>query len=118
LKQLATLRDRTGTASERLHAVLDAYGLIVHASRGHRGGELAEFLHRSDQVPRAQEKLRALIRDLLSEAQASGELRNDVAAEELASYCMHALTAAGGLPSAAAVRRLVTVTFAGLRPPL
>jgi hypothetical protein len=36
---------------------------------------------------------------------------------ELASYCLHALTAAGTLPSKAAVRRLVTVTLAGLHPP-
>ncbi len=35
---------------------------------------------------------------------------------ELASYCLHALTAAGALRSDAAVRRLVDVTTAGLRP--
>jgi len=36
--------------------------------------------------------------------------------EELARYCVHALAAASGLPSKAAVRRLVMVTLAGLRP--
>ena len=35
--------------------------------------------------------------------------------DELASYCLHALTAASSLPSKAAVRRLVKVTLAGLR---
>lgn len=34
----------------------------------------------------------------------------------LAGYCLHALTSASGLPSAAAVRRLVAVTLSGLRP--
>jgi hypothetical protein len=34
----------------------------------------------------------------------------------LASYCLHALGAAGSLPSKAAVHRLVTVTLAGLQP--
>ncbi len=34
----------------------------------------------------------------------------------LASYCLHALKAAHGLPSKAAVRRLVAVTLSGLRP--
>jgi hypothetical protein len=34
----------------------------------------------------------------------------------LAGYCLHALTAANGLPSKAAVDRLVAVTLAGLRP--
>jgi hypothetical protein len=39
-----------------------------------------------------------------------------VAPDELASHCLHALAAAGSLPSKSAVRRLVTVTLAGLRP--
>jgi hypothetical protein len=47
---------------------------------------------------------------------ADGDLRDDVAPDELASYCLHALTAASSLPSKAAVRRLVNVILAGLRP--
>jgi hypothetical protein len=43
-------------------------------------------------------------------------VRDDIGPDELANYCVHALTAAGSLPSTAAVRRLVTVTLAGLRP--
>ncbi|WP_067284216.1 hypothetical protein [Streptomyces jeddahensis] len=39
-----------------------------------------------------------------------------VTADELSSYCLHALSAAGGLASKAAVGRLVTVTLDGLRP--
>ena len=56
-----------------------------------------------------------LIRDLLTEAVQSGKVRDDVAPEELASYCLHALGAAGTLPSEDAVHRLVTVTLAALR---
>jgi hypothetical protein len=58
-----------------------------------------------------------MIRDLLIEAAETGDLRNDVAPDELASYCLYALAAVSNLPSKAAVRRLVTVTLAGLRPP-
>ncbi|MGI8798120.1 MAG: TetR/AcrR family transcriptional regulator, partial [Pseudonocardia sp.] len=76
------------------------------------------FLHRDEQVTRAQHQLRDMIRDLLTEGAATGHLRDDVAPDELASYCLHALTAASTLPSKAAVHRLVTVTLAGLRPPL
>jgi hypothetical protein len=47
----------------------------------------------------------------------NGDVRDDVPPEELASYCLHALAGAGGLPSEAAVRRLVAVMLAGLRPP-
>jgi hypothetical protein len=64
----------------------------------------------------SQQHLRRIIRDLLIEAAASGDIRTDVAPDELAGYCLHALTAARDLPSKAAVRRLVTVTLAGLRP--
>jgi hypothetical protein len=58
-----------------------------------------------------------LLRDVLRDAAQAGEVRDDVAPDELAAYCLHALRAAGSLPSEASVRRLVTVTLAGLRPP-
>jgi AcrR family transcriptional regulator len=117
LEQLAEVRDQSGDAGERLEAVLEAYALISHESHGHHGTELAAFLHRGEHVARAQQRLHDMIRDLLTEAAETGDVRDDVAPEELASYCLHALTAASSLPSEAAVRRLVTVTLAGLRPP-
>ncbi len=113
LEQLAEVRDRAGDAGERLEAVLEAYALISHTRHG---TEAAPLLHRGEHVARAQQQLSELIQDLLSEGAKTGDLRDDVAPEELASYCLHALTAASGLPSKAAVRRLVTVTLAGLRP--
>jgi hypothetical protein len=58
-----------------------------------------------------------MIRDLLGETVAAGAVRDDIVADELATFCLHALAAASTLPSKAAVRRLVTVTLAGLRPP-
>ncbi len=116
LAHLAELRDRAGDAGERLDAVLEAYALIAY-HRGHHGAELGTLLHQGEHVVRAQQQLIDLIRDLLTEAAETGDLRDDVPPEELASYCLHALTAAGSLPSTDAVRRLVTVTLAGLRPP-
>ena len=119
LKHLAEVRDQAGSAAERLEAVLEAYALISHErfSHEHPGPELAALLHRGEHVAQAQQQLIDLIRDLLSEAAQTGDIRDDMAPEELASYCLHALAAAGSLPSKAAVRRLVTVTLAGLRPP-
>lgn len=114
LAQLAEIRDRQGNASERLAAVLEAYALIAHE---HHGTELAALLHRGVHVARAQQHLLTFIRDLLIEGAKVGDLRSDIAPVELASYCIHALTAASSLPSKAAVRRLVTVVLAGLRPP-
>jgi AcrR family transcriptional regulator len=118
LEYLAEVRDQGGNAREQLEAVLEAYALIRHESHGHDDNELAAFLHGDEQkqVARAQAQLRAMIRDLLAEGAATGELRDDVAPDELATYCLHALAASSSLPSKAAVRRLVTVTLAGLRP--
>ena len=116
LEHLAELRDQAGGAAERLEAVLEAYALISY-HREHHGTELAALLPRGEHVARAQQQLRDMIRNLLIEAAETGHVRDDVAPNELASYCLHALTAASSLPSEAAVRRLVTVTLAGLRPP-
>ncbi|MEO3856909.1 TetR/AcrR family transcriptional regulator [Acrocarpospora sp. B8E8] len=115
LEYLAHARDRAGDARRRLEAVLEAFALISHESHGHHGTELGAFLHRDEQVVRAQRQLHDMVRDLLAEAAETGGLRQDVAPEELATYCLHALTAAGSLPSPAAVRRLVKVTLAGLQ---
>jgi AcrR family transcriptional regulator len=113
VEYLAQVRDQAGDAGERLEAVLQAYALIAHE---HRGSELAALLHRGEHVALAQQQLGEMIRDLLTEGAESGDLRDDVAPDELASYCLHALAAASRLASRAAVRRLVTVTLDGLRP--
>jgi AcrR family transcriptional regulator len=113
LEYLAEVRDQAGDAGERLEAVLQAYALISHE---YHGTELAAILHRGEHVARAQQQLSDFIRDLVTESAENGDLRDDVAPEELASYCLHALTAASSLPSKAAVRRLVTVILAGLQP--
>nr|WP_274562839.1 TetR/AcrR family transcriptional regulator [Streptomyces spiramyceticus] len=117
LEQLAELRDQPGDADERLAAVLERYALISHYRGRHGNDELAALLHRGEHVAHAQQQLIDLFRDLLAEAATSGHLRDDVTPDELARYCLHALGAAGTLPSEAAVRRLVAVTLAGLRPP-
>ena len=114
LDQLAEVRDQADGAVERLEAVLQAFALISHEQHG---AELAALLHRGEHIARAQHRLRTFIRDLITEGIEAGDLRNDVASDELASYCLHALTAASGLSSKAAVRRLVTVTMAGVRRP-
>src|SRR5215217_4901984 len=121
LEYLAEVRDRTGDAGEQLEAVLEAYALISHErySPEHPGPELAALLHlhRGVHVTGAQQQVHDMIKNLLTEAAETGDVRGDIEPEELASYCLHALAAASSLPSKAAVRRLVTVTLAGLRPP-
>ena len=113
MRQLAALRDRDGSARERLEAVLHAYALIQHE---HSEGELAPQLHQGPHMAQAHEHLRGFIAELIAEGAAAEEVRDDVAAEELAAFCLGALAGAGRLPSKAAVRRLVAVALDGLRP--
>ena len=118
LEQLAAVRDRDGDALDRLEAVLETYAMIAHRSHGQQGTDLAAFLHRDPRLDHAEQQLRGIVRDLLVESARSGGIRDDVAPDELASYCLHALAAAGGMPSKAAVNRLVGITLAGLRAPM
>ena len=114
LELLGAARDRGGTAVERLEAVLRAYADITHESNDN---DLVSLLHRGEHVVRAQQQLRDLVRDLIAEGARTGDLRGDIAPDELATYCLHALTAASSSPSKAAVQRLVEVTLDGLRHP-
>jgi AcrR family transcriptional regulator len=115
LKELAAVRHQAGgSAGQRLKAVLGAYARITH-ERPH-GTELATLVHRGERAAEAEQQLLGFIGDLIAEGAQAGELRDDVAPGELASYCLGALAAASSMPSTAAVRRLVTVTVSGLRP--
>lgn len=80
------------------------------------GPELTTLVHRDEHVAGPQQQLHDLIRDVLADAATTGHIRDDIAPDELATYCLHALAAAGELPSETAVRRLVTLALAGLRP--
>ena len=116
LGHLEQVRERSADTRRAVEAVLEAYALIAHESHGQLDAELEAFLHRDRRVAHAQHRLREMVRDLLVAGAAEGVLRDDVAPDELATYCLHALSAASDLPSKAAVRRLVEVTLAGLRP--
>ena len=71
------------------------------------------MLHRSTQVRKSQRQLHDLISALVAEAAAAGAVRQDVPAEELASYCVHALAAAGN-SSTTAIDRLLDVVWTGI----
>jgi len=144
LERLAEVRDREARPDERLRAVLGSYAEIVrersrahdathrpprqgtshaHAERGryrpaHQHGrhsrEVALLVHRSDHVQRAQRRLTAFLGDVLKDTVRSGDVRGDVAPDELASYCVHALAGARALRTKAQVARLVALTLSGL----
>jgi AcrR family transcriptional regulator len=116
LQRLAEVRDRVADPKDALAAVLKTYAELSHASRRHHDRELAASLHGDEQVERAERKVHTMIRELLLKGAEAGAVRDDVSANELASYCLHALAAAGEVSSGAGVDRIVRVTLGGLRP--
>ena len=113
LAHLVEARDHARTPGERLPAVLRAYAVLAHQRHD---PDLTALLHRDEHASRARRHLHGLLGDLLTDGVRAGCIRSDVPVEELAGYCVHALAAAGELRSAAAVRRLVNLTLAGLQP--
>ena len=111
LRQLTAIGDRSGSAGDRLEAVLQAYALIEHE---HHSSDLVRVVHSREHVARAHDQLQEFVTDLVARAAVAGEVRVDVSPAELATYCIHAVTAAGSLPSKAAVRRLVGVVLDGV----
>jgi AcrR family transcriptional regulator len=146
LRSLTEARDRAADPGERLEAVLETYAAITyertrrhraghtraahtgaaqHARQHHGGlshshdrhsGEIAALVHRSEHVTGVEARLIDFVSDVLKEAAKSGKVRRDVPPHELARFCLDALGAARALPSRPAVRRLVAMTLAGLRP--
>jgi AcrR family transcriptional regulator len=114
LAHLTALAGENGPAVRRLESVLRGYAQICRHRAEHGTEELSVLLHRGDQVAAGHHRLHALFRDLVAEAAAAGDVRDDVPAAELATYCLHALAAAGQLGSGSAVDRLVGVTLASL----
>ncbi|MEV6489350.1 TetR/AcrR family transcriptional regulator [Actinoplanes sp. NPDC051633] len=127
LRQLTEAVARCTQTDERLRTVLSVYAELSstgrgddpdrrHASGGGHRTELAVPLHRAEHVHQARRHLHELMTQAIAAAADEGVARDDVPAAELATYCLHALAAAGDLPTRAARDRLVAVTLAGLRP--
>jgi AcrR family transcriptional regulator len=114
LAELQDLANRPGEPSARLRAVLGGYGRICQHGRQHGADALVAALHHGDRMASHQRRLQELFATLLSEAAAAGAVRRDVPPDELANYCLHALSAAADAGSNAATSRLISVVLAGL----
>jgi AcrR family transcriptional regulator len=116
LEHLGDLASGTEPAAERLEAVLVGYARLCHHRARHGDPNVGALVHRGAAVSDAETNLTKLFRDLLAETKAAGDLRDDLSVDELAVYCIHALSAAGSLRSEAATKRLAAVTLSALRP--
>ncbi|MFI7065156.1 TetR/AcrR family transcriptional regulator [Kribbella sp. NPDC050124] len=113
LEQLRVVREQARTPQDALHAVLQTYALNTLHQHTLEG---AATLHRLEHVADARQHLRDFLADLLTEGARAGQVRADIPPNELAEFCLHALSAAGDLHSKAAVARLVTLIQGGLTP--
>lgn len=104
-------RGHDGRHSARWHA----RGGQAHP-RAHRSKEISALVHRPEHVARVEQRLNDFMRELIADAAKTGDVRKDIPAAELASYCLSALAAAGELTTRTAVRRLVALTLDGLQP--
>ena len=115
LAELTRVKERTEGVWEQLEAVLHAYAFLSRS--GHEHGDAAVVrLHQGGHTGHARESLQAFLAELVRQGAAAGAFRADVAPEELAAFCLHAVGAAAGLSSHEAVLRLVNVTLDALRP--
>lgn len=117
LEHLKALNMGQVSTGKRLKAVLESYALMLHEQRDAHATELAIQLHSGEHVAHAQRQLQEFLKELIQEGANSGELRKDIAPDELANFCLHALAAAPGAHSKPAVRRLVDIIMASLLPP-
>jgi len=115
-RYLTEVRDKLTDPGQRLKAVLEAFALLSLEFHGHGDAEFAALLHQGKHVMHAQHRLHGMVEDLLAQLAKTGDIRDDIAPTELATYCLHALTAAGSLESKGAIKRLVEITVSGLRP--
>lgn len=113
LEQLSQIEAQSDEPSKRLEAVLEFYALMQFE---HHDAELASLVHRADHVNDAYVQLHSFISQLLKQATEVGDVRDDVGVAELANYCLSAVTPMEKPASKAAVRRLVRLVLAGLRP--
>ncbi|QDG87102.1 TetR/AcrR family transcriptional regulator [Pseudarthrobacter sp. NIBRBAC000502770] len=108
LEHLAAATHAGGDAAHQLETVLHIHAMMTYE---HHDSALATIMHHDG----ARQRQDTFIQDVLRRAAEAGAIRDDMAPQELASYCLHALAAAAESPSKAAVTRLVQLTLDSLR---
>jgi AcrR family transcriptional regulator len=114
LAQLAELRERAADSAQALEAVLETLALHMAERSQKSGGDLVALVHQDKHVSKIEQQMHRFLADLIGQASKAGQVRTDIPPDELATYCLHALTAAGAGRSKASVQRLVAITLSGL----
>ena len=114
LAALASIAHGGEPPIERLGMVLRAYAGMAH---GRNDGELAEVLHSGGHAVHARGHLTAFVSALIAEGARAGTVRSDVPPQELAAFCLAAMSGARDSQSDAVVARLVALTIGALGSP-
>lgn len=112
LAELAAARDGAESPEERLSRMLEAYAVMVYQQHS---AELIGFLNATEHGRKGYGELGKMLRDLLAKGAGGGVFRRDVPPNELAAFCISALSAAGGLSSVAAARRLARLAVTAVK---
>ncbi len=115
MRHLDAVRASATSPQDALHRVLGGYARIALHRAQAKAPELDEMVHVGVDHRDAQASLCNLFVDVIGESQTAGEVRTDMATAELATYCLHALSAAVDVTSHAALDRLVALVEASLR---
>ena len=111
LAELSTVAAGPGDAAARLRAVLKRYAHIC-VQRSRHGGDMTAALHPAPGIEDQHRQLQYLLIGLVAEAVSAGTVRADVPAEQLAGFCLAALTAARTATSSDVVVELLWTALA------
>ncbi|WP_197060968.1 TetR/AcrR family transcriptional regulator [Microbacterium mangrovi] len=114
LERLQNVVDAAPDAETALTGLLERYAEIAFQRARNGGPDLHGLLHSGGDYEAHEAKLAALFARVIQSAQSAGEVRGDVAAPELAAYCVAALGASGQLPRSSQAGLIRTIT-SGLR---
>jgi len=114
LEELKRLQTEPGDGLSRLVNLVHGYATICFHRGRHGSTELAALVHRGPEIVDVERRLHGLFVATLAEARSAGVTRQDLSADELANFCLHALPAAGQAGDAEQVSGLVRVVLDGL----
>lgn len=97
-----------GDPGRQLEQVLRIHAMMIHE---HHDTVIASVMRQGG----ARGHQEAFLQEILNGASQAGAIRTDMNPQELARFCLHALSAAAEAPSDEAVNRLVQLTMDGLR---
>lgn len=110
--RLMEIAHRPAEPGARLRAVLEAYAQMS----AHEQNAASAAIHAAPHAQQARQHLRMFLSQIIVDAATAGTVRTDIAADELAAYCLAALEAGAEAKTKAAIQRLVGVVLDGLRP--